>query len=63
MYQDKINAYFDDPARRQQLVEAISRYILTKKVGKKKVNSSKIQERIKIVGIRIVKDASLPLLA
>ena len=32
MYQDKINAYFDDPARRQQLVEAISRLVRIRSV-------------------------------
>ena len=32
MYQDKINAYFEDPARRQQLVEAISRLVRIRSV-------------------------------
>ncbi|OUN10561.1 Sapep family Mn(2+)-dependent dipeptidase [Flavonifractor sp. An91] len=32
MYQDQINAYFDDPARRQQLVEAISRLVRIRSV-------------------------------
>ena len=32
MYQDKINAYFDDPARRAQLVEAISRLVRIRSV-------------------------------
>ena len=32
MYHDKINAYFDDPARRQQLVEAISRLVRIRSV-------------------------------
>ena len=32
MYQDKINAYFDDPARRQQLVECISRLVRIRSV-------------------------------
>ena len=32
MYQDKLNAYFDDPARRQQLVEAISRLVRIRSV-------------------------------
>lgn len=32
MYQDKINAYFDDPARRQQLVESISRLVRIRSV-------------------------------
>ena len=27
MYQEQINAYFDDPARRQQLVEMTSRLV------------------------------------
>ena len=32
MYQDQINAYFDDPARRQQRVEAISRLVRIRSV-------------------------------
>ena len=32
MYQDQINAYFDDPARRQQLVEMISRLVRIRSV-------------------------------
>ncbi len=32
MYQDEINAYFDDPARRQQLVESISRLVRIRSV-------------------------------
>ena len=32
MYQDKINAYFDDPVRRTQLVEAISRLVRIRSV-------------------------------
>ena len=32
MYQDQINAYFDDPARRRQLVEAISRLVRIRSV-------------------------------
>ena len=32
MYQDQINAHFDDPARRQQLVEAISRLVRIRSV-------------------------------
>lgn len=32
MYQDQINAYFDDPARRQQLVESISRLVRIRSV-------------------------------
>ena len=32
MYEQQINAYFDDPARRAQLVEAISRQVRARSV-------------------------------
>ena len=32
MYEQQINAYFDDPARRVQLVEAVSRLVRIRSV-------------------------------